>query len=599
MAQQLFTRNNRLLARCATLALAPVLLVGALTLSPAGAASLNVNFTATSIDYGSVTVGTSASGQVVVTNESSFAIYLKSDLIHGGSSGEFVASAPSCAGAVAVASTCDINVTFTPRGAGNRTSNISVVMGAKDKAGKFGATALVQVELTGEGAVPTFSLSNGAAGTVAVRSTGIADATLTNTSSVPLSVSTWGIQGDVHHEFTVSAVTCSTPVAPGQSCDFVVIYAPNAPGSVAATLGVTMSVVGTSPLRTVNAQSTVSGNGVKANGTQPVVALSSLDFGTVTVGTSASGEIAVVNTSATNVTVKKFILGGSAVKEYTLGATTCTAALAPATSCTVAVNFTPAFAKLRSATMSVVVTHAKDDKLVTSVVQTTLTGAGERPTVTLSAPNFNSVTIGSATSNSVLVSNTSLAPLTLKKTVLSGPHLPSWKVSATTCAGQLASGASCEVELTFAPHTAGNLSIVLDTFFNITVGKRTVSVVGQTTVNGTGVEPSFTVVPSSLGPTDESVAVAGLATVTNTSDVALNFQGAHFVGSLAADFTVTGNTCSAQLAPSASCDVNVSFDPAQVGAGTRTAFLETTMIVDGISPQHLVTLAVVVSGTES
>jgi trimeric autotransporter adhesin len=600
VAHQTSTRSERLLVRCASLALAPVLLFGAIALSPAAqATSLNVSFTASSINYGSVTVGTSAAGQVVVTNTSTFPIYLQSDLIHGGASGEFVASPSACAGAVAVGASCDINVTFTPSVAGDRTSNVSVVMGAKDKAGKFVATSLVQVGLNGQGVAPTFTLSNGDAGTVAVKSTGIANATLTNTSSVPLSVKSWSIQGDVHHEFTVSAVTCPTPVAPGSSCNFVVVYAPNAPGAVAATLSVTMNVVGTSPARTVSESATVSGTGVKVNGKQPFVVLSSLDFGTVTVGTSASGELAVVNTSAKNATIKKFIIGGTDDKEFTLGTNNCTAPLKPNTSCTAVVNFTPAFAKIRSATVSVVVTHWYKGNLVTSVVQTSLTGTGVKPTVSLSAPDFGSVTIGSSTSNDVTVTNNSLAPLTLSKTSLAGPHLPSWKVSGTTCAGSLAPSASCEVELTFAPHTAGNLDVQLNTLFTIKVGKRVVSVVGQATIDGTGVQPTFTVVPSALGPTDQSVAATGTAVITNTSDVALNFQGAHLVGTLAGDFTVTGNTCSAQLAPTGTCDLNLTFDPTQVGAGTRTAFLTTTMVVDGITPTHTVSLAVAVSGDES
>ncbi len=600
MSNHLVHASRGTRARLASLALVPVLMFGALTLSPAaGAASLNVNFTATSVDFGSVTVGTSATSSIVVTNNSTVPLYLQSADTSGGSVGDYVVSPSGCAGALAVAASCSLAATFTPLHPGDRTTDVRVIMGAKNKTGHVVATALVQVELTGTGVAPSFSVSDASAGTVTVGSSNVAVATVTNTSSVPLTVHGFSLQGVVRHQYAISAVTCPTPIEPSQSCDIVVTYAPDTPGSTSVTLNVSMNVDGAPKTDIVSSQSTISGSGVRTGGFQGFVALSPENFGAVTVGTSTAGQAAVVNTSSKTVTIKKFVIGGNDAKEFALGSNTCTAPLAPLGTCSVNLTFTPSMPKLRNATLAVQVQTNKGTKVVNTTVQASLAGTGVRPTISLSAPDFGPVTIGSSTSNQVVISNTSLAPLAMRGATLSGPHLPSWSKSSTTCAGELAPGASCEVELTFAPHTAGNLSIVFNAVLTIKVGKHPVLVLGQLTVNGTGVEPSFTVVPPTLGPTDQSVAVTGVAVVTNASDVALTYKSAHIGGANPNDFTVTGTTCTAQLAPSGTCDLTVKFTPNQVGAGTRSGVLSTTMDVDGIAPVHSVSLAVALTGTES
>lgn len=595
--------TRRSLRYFAALAISPLLLVGALAITPAQATSLNVSFSVTNADFGSVTVGTTGTSSVVVTNTSDFPLYFKGANVHGGANGDFSESAGACAGSLGIGDSCDISVNFTPTAPGTRATSLGVTLGAKNPAGNFIAQATEQSSLTGVGVAPSASLSDGDAGSIDVGSTGIATATLTNTSSTGLSIDHGSLQGVVNKDFSYDSTTCPAVLGSEQSCVIVIEFKPSVAGSVSATLNLTLGVSGTSD-KTFMVQSTISGTGVRSGGRATIVSLTSLDFGSVTVGTSASGSVAITNTSAHSVSVSHFGIGGNAEKEFALGSNNCPATLASGDTCNVDITFTPGYAKLRNATLAVRVQWAVNSNIHTATVLASLSGTGVKPTVTLTAPDFGSVALGSSTTDQVVANNTSLAAVTFKSAKITGPHQPSWKVSSTTCAGALASGASCEIELTFTPHSLGDLSTVLSTVFTITTTNghvtHTVLVNSAATVHATGSLPTFSVSAPPLGPTAQNTKVSESATITNTSGVALSYSGSHIAGVNAKDFTVANATCTAQIAANGgTCTLTLSFDPTGSVSGTIPAFLDVTLNVDGITPAHSVSLATAISGTES
>lgn len=589
--------------RLAAAPLAVALLLGATLLgTPAGATSLNVNFTVASVAFGSVTEGTSADGQAVVTNDSGVTIYFDSANVHGGDAGDFSESATACDGSLAAGATCAIDVTFNPTALGDRAASLGVTFGAKDVSGDVTDLATIQASLNGVGTAPGFTLSDADAGTVEVGDVGVATSVLTNTSDVDLTVHGWSLQGVVRDDFSVALSTCPaapSPLQPGQSCDIVVRFAPVAAGAVGATLTAAMDVVGANPARQLTVQATVSGTGSSSTGVPPVASLSSLDVGTVTIGTSASGQVALLNTSSGDIAVSKFALAGASKAQFAVGSSTCAGPIAPTQGCTVNVTFTPASAHKVHATLGAVVTYSVGGKSHTERVVASVSGKGAKPEISLVAPDFGTVALGSSEDDQVIVTNDSLTALTYLGASVAGPHVPSWTVSSTTCLGLLAPSASCEVDLTFSPHTTGDLSSVLDVVFGIVGGKHVVRVPGQVSLSASSVEPTFSVVVPVLGPTTKATAVTAEAVVTNTSTSTLSYSSAHVSGGQPGDFSVTGNTCTAPLAPADSCDITISFDPHQAGSGTRTTNLRTVMTIDGLSPSQNVNLIVALSGQES
>jgi hypothetical protein len=599
MTHQLNHPRTSRLTRLFGAALAPLVLMGGVLISaPAGANSLNVSFSVTSVDFGSETVGTAATAQAVVTNTTGSTLYLKSVVVQGGEAADYSASGANCAGAIASATSCDVAVTFTAGAPGERSSSLNVTLGTKGAGGNFNATATVKGLLSGHGVAPDFTLSDASAGSVVVGSLATASATLTNTSAVPLIVHSWNL-ADTHHVFSVASSTCPSPLASGASCDFVILFAPKALGNVAATLNVSMSVVGAAHEEFVDHAATVSGTGTKTGGATGPISLSSFNAGEVTVGTSASGQVLLTNVSAGTVTLVSANVVGTNGADFTTGSNNCPANLASGSSCQINVSFTPSQPRVRNGDLAVTVTVTNGSKHHSVKVLSPLSGTGVRPTANLSTPNFGSVTIGSSTSAQVIVTNTSVAPLNFKKATITGSHLPSWSISSSSCSGALAPSASCEIGLTFAPHTQGDLSTVLTVALTIHQGAHTVAVVAQGTVNGVGAVPNFSVTSPAFAATAKGATTSASAVITNTSDVALTLKSDALEGGNVNDFSVTGTTCVGQLAPAASCEVNLTFHPTQSTSGARTSSLRVVLTIAGISPAATVSSLTSVSATES
>lgn len=592
------TRRTRC-TRVMSAAIAPLLLLGsAILAAPAGASSLNVTFNVTSVDFGTETVGTTATAQAVVTNTTAVALYFKSAVTHGGSEGDFALSAVGCAGALAPDASCNISVAFTAGAPGDRVSSLDVTFGVKGPGGSFIAVATVKGLLSGHGVAPDFTLSSANAGSVVVGSLATGSVDVTNTSAVSLLVHSWNLT-DTHHVFSVASSTCPSPITSGASCSFVILFSPKALGTVTGTLNVSMSVVGAAHVEFVAHATTVSGTGTKTGGATGPIALSTYSAGELTVGTSATGQVSMTNVSKGTVSVVSASVGGSNAADFKLGSNNCPTNLASAASCQFTLSFAPSQPRVRTANLAVTITVTNGAKHHQVRVLTSLSGTGVRPTAKLTAPDFGSVIIGSSSTAQVIVTNTSVSPLNFKKATLSGPHLPSWSVSSSTCSGALAPSSSCEVGLSFAPHTQGDLSIVLNVTLTIHQGAHTVAVLAQGTIKGHGAEPSFTVGAPAFAPTAKGSSSNASATVTNTSDVTLSFKSAALSGGNVNDFTITGTTCVSQLAPAASCNVSISFHPLQSTAGSRSTTLRVVLLIAGISPAASVSSLTSISASES
>jgi hypothetical protein len=153
--------------------------------------------------------------------------------------------------------------------------------------------------------------------------------------------------------------------------------------------------------------------------------------------------------------------------------------------------------------------------------------------------------------------------------VVSDPS--SFAISDTTCAGPLGPGASCTVDVVFAPTlTAGPKSALL------TVA-ATPGGMAEAMLSGAGLTPGqLTITPprSDLGKVALGAAPNPVPfTVTNTGQ---STTGALAVTLLAASgFQLVANGCTAGLGPGAQCVVQVAFVPTAVGS------VQGTLMVSG------------------
>ncbi len=369
--------------------------------------------------------------------------------------------------------------------------------------------------------------------------------TVTNTGTASLIVS--GVT-TTDPQFAVATNLCTTVPVAG-SCTITVSFAPTATGPVAASLRIATNAVG-SP----------SSVALSGTGLAPVATASpaTLAFGSANTGTTTvSQAVTIGNSGNAPLTVSSIALTGTDPGSFTLTPTTCAPIPAGGT-CTVNVAFRPTSSGAKSA--AVTVTH-NSDNLAGSTSSVALTGTGLAPTaaVTPATLAFGSVTTGTvSTGQTITVSNTGNAPLTVTSIAVTGTNAANFTATPTGCA-TVAAGGSCIISVTFAPATAGAKTATVGITHNSNNAPGTVSNVA---LNGTGVAPTSprVAMPATLafGAQRINANKTVTLTVTNQGPGALVITSVTTSG---APFTATRGNCPASLAAGRNCKLDITYRP--------------------------------------
>lgn len=144
------------------------------------------------------------------------------------------------------------------------------------------------------------------------------------------------------------------------------------------------------------------------------------------------------------------------------------------------------------------------------------------------------------------------------------------------CSSPLAAGASCTINVSFSPTTAGNIT------GNLTL-RDTASNSPQTAaLAGTGGAPATGFTPTSLNFGAQLVGTTSAAQTITLTNIGDNVMGIASITS-SGDFAET-NTCGSTLAAGASCSISVTFTP--TATGTRSGSVIVTDNASG-SPQSV------------
>ena len=188
---------------------------------------------------------------------------------------------------------------------------------------------------------------------------------------------------------------------------------------------------------------------------------------------------------------------------------------------------------------------------------------GDLVTLT-SSGDFGAQLVGTpSTPLTVTMTNVSISPVTISGVITSGTNGSEF-VQTTTCGSGLAPGANCTVSEVFTPAQIGPRAASV-TFTDDTPGSpQSVALGGIGVVSGPNATWLATTVPFgsvAVGDTSQPQSVSltnyGTSTLNITSIIA------------SADFSET-DTCSAPLAPEASCTVSVTFSPTATGSVNGT-----------------------------
>jgi hypothetical protein len=416
--------------------------------------------------------------------------------------------------------------------------------------------------------------------------------TLTNTSSAspaaPLTIrritSEWPF---------LATSTCGATLAPAQLCTVTLSYTPLnqvATGTVSpsnltdiGTLVIESDAASSPDLIDLTGTSTPAQVSTPSN-TAPLVAFtpspSSLTFATTGAGNVSTPQtVTLANTGSATL----HILGLQTTPDFTV-ASNC-GAIVPGASCTLTVSFTPQ-ASSQAGTGSGLVASAIEiaSDASTPLEFISLAGTSSPSTLTLNPTSlsFGTVPVGATGMLPLTITNTATSPATFVTVIASGDYTVA-NGSCPSTGLALAGGASCKLQVTFAPAASGVRTGTL------TIGTSASTAGLLVPLSGTGAQAHLQITPESLGFGSVGVgASASLSlTLANTGTTAITGIALAASG----DYSVAIPCAVTTLAAGASCSVTVAFTP--TAAGTRTGVVTVTSS-DASSPA-----SVPLSGTGS
>jgi len=179
-------------------------------------------------------------------------------------------------------------------------------------------------------------------------------------------------------------------------------------------------------------------------------------------------------------------------------------------------------------------------------------------TATPDSLTFASQMVGSSSAaQTVTVKNTGSAALTPSSITASGDFSETDNCLHAT----VAAGASCTIQMVFAPTLTGSRTGTLTIGANVSGGELTVA------LSGTGVPPgTVSLSPASIDFGSWQVGTTATAlqvTASNSSSQAVAFTSA-----ITGPFAIVSNACGASIPATGSCNLTLTFTPVQSGAAT-------------------------------
>ena len=362
----------------------------------------------------------------------------------------------------------------------------------------------------------------------------------------------------------LAASTCGTTLTPGQLCTVTVTYTPSnqvpsgtispQPTNDAGSLAIESDAVSSPDVVLLTGQAGAAGVSNPGNAVPLAtytLSQSSLVFAATSVGNvSASQAVTLVNTGSVTLHVQNIF----ATPDFTT-TSNCASVLAGA-SCTLNVTETPQNAGMHVASLEI----ASDSSTALEFVSLFGTGTPAPLALAPTALDFGSVMVGATSRLPVQVSNSGATPVTFTSITASGDYTVGGTCPAP--GGQLAGGASCAVQVTFAPSASGTQTGTLSVATSASTLPLTVS------LTGIGTQSRLAVAPGSLAFGSIVVGVPASLNVTLTNNGTAPITGLSLA--TMGDYAVSIPCPSATLAAGASCVVQVTFTPTAIGARAGT-----------------------------
>jgi hypothetical protein len=544
-------------------------------LSGYGSPDTGLALNPTSLTFSNVPGTTSTQQTIILTNTGPYTLQVSSPTT---TSFNF-AAATTCT-SLAPTVTCSITVTFTPS-ASTVTDTLSLFVtssapGSPANVYTIPLAGTYTNEQSGLQIVP----AQADYGSAADRTLGLTrQFTLNNLTAKSLTLSL-----RLPHQFVLTEPPCSA-LSPHASCTFSVNFLPLTNGDITGTLFA--QATPTDGSATLNGLGYVEGYGIGSGTltiTGNILPGRILDFGQVASGQKTTRTVTLTNSGSAQLTVRRV----SSEWPF-LATTTCGTALVPGQSCTVAVTYSPlnqaatgsSPAPFNTDSGSLIIeSDAASSPDILDLTGTTTpafvsTPSNAAPLVAYIASQ-NSLTFAATSGGNASASQA----ITLTNTGTASIHVTALTTTpdftVTGVCPVIVPGTSCPLSVTFTP-TASSAQAMTDVIDALEISSDSSASLDFISLFGTATPSTLVIAPSSLD--FGSVLVGNSATlpiqITNASPNPAIFTSITTTG----DYISTNNcpAAGAQLAPSASCAVQVTFTPSQAGSRVGTLNIANTL----------------------
>jgi Abnormal spindle-like microcephaly-assoc'd, ASPM-SPD-2-Hydin/HYDIN/CFA65/VesB-like, Ig-like domain len=498
------------------------------------AATTTLTVSPTSLSFGNVNTGSSANQSVTITNTGNSATTIS----------QITMSAPSLSAtgiatplALNPGQSASLSVKFTPTSATTVSGSISIVNGQGSATSVSVAGAGVQGTLAVSPASVSFAnVFTGSTNSQAVQ--------LTNTGNASLTITQANVTGS---GWSTSGLLLPVSLSAGQSASFNVQYIPQTAGTVTGSLSLVSNAA--------NATAAVALNGSSIVATRTLsVTPSSLSFGTVAAGSTATQLVTLTNTGNASVAISQITASGTG---FALSGVTAAVTLSVGQSASFSVQFSPAAGATDTGTVSIA-------SNATNVSSIALSGSGPAATKTLSVSpaslNFGSVSSGSTSTQMVTLTNGGNAPVTISQIAATGTG---FTLSGATVPVAIAVGQSTSFSVRFSPTAAGTDSGSVAVTSDATNSPASIALSGSSPA----LTHTLSVSASSLsfGSVNTGSSASQTVTLTNTgnADVAVSQISVTGTG-----FALSGAGTSVTVPVGMNFSFSVQFSPSSAGSDT-------------------------------
>jgi hypothetical protein len=395
------------------------------TLNGTGAAAPTDTLNAVTLSFSATATGTLSTAQTItLTNSGDEPL----TTIGISTNGPFQTS-NNCGTQLAGNAACTISVVFAPSQLGILSGTLTVIDALRTQT----------VALTGTGATPPVLGVNPSSLSFSSQQPGVASApqtvTVSNTGGAPMANVGFQIAGTAAASYSVGSTTCGATLNGGASCTAQVVFTPAGTGAISASLSVSSSTLGATPVSIALNGSAQISSGLGGNPAQII-------FPTVGVWQSSSAQpVTITNSSSYAIGSLTLAVTGP----FSLSQNTCTGSLAASANCTAAVVFQPVAGGTASGALTV------SSSAVASPANVALSGVGFDFTLAVSG------------SSSITVAAGQTANYTMTITPVNGTQ----GTFTYTC-GTLPANAACQFN---PPSTTVGIGVAGSVTVGITTGK--------------------------------------------------------------------------------------------------------------------------------